>query len=122
MVRVRQSLYHIDMIKVGDKVKGFKFEAKKGDGSEANFEIGKVTGLNYNPEMDLYVGVEGVVMEVHEETFDVKFEESHMKIELCEAHFSFCHLSSSDYYDIWTYPIKEYLLLQREEKLNELGI
>ena len=36
-------------------------------------EIGKVIGLNYNHEMDLYVGVEGVVMEVHEETFDVKF-------------------------------------------------
>ena len=62
------------MVKVGDKVRGFKFGEKIGDGSENTFAIEKATGLNYHPNMDLYVGVEGVVEYVYEETFYVKFK------------------------------------------------
>lgn len=108
------------MVKVGDKVRGFKFEAKKGDGSEASFEIGKVTGLNYNPidkatglnyhpSMDLYVGVEGVVEYVYEETFDVKFK-------------NLRSVGLESDWDRWTYPIADYLEITRNERLIELGI
>lgn len=95
------------MVKVGDKVRGFKFGKKIGDGSETTFAIGKATGLNYNPIMDLYVGVEGVVEYVYEETFDVKFKN--------------LRPVESDW-DRWTYPIADYLEITRNERLSELGI
>lgn len=93
------------MVKVGDKVRGFKFGEKVGDGSENTFSIGKATGLNYHPSMDLYVGVEGVVEHVYEETFDVKFK----------------NLRSVGL-ESWTYPIADYLEITRDERLSELGI
>ena len=99
------------MIKVGDKVRGFKFGEKIGDGSETTFSIDKTTGLNYHPNMDLYVGVEGEVVEVQEETFDVKFKNLRL------AYID--HIIGGE---SWTYPIKEYLAIQREERLKELGI
>ena len=101
------------MVKVGDKVRGFKFGEKIGDGSENTFAIEKVTGLNYNPEMDLYVGVEGEVVEVQEETFYVKFDEYYDDIDIP---------ANPSVPTWWTYPIKEYLAIQREERLKELGI
>lgn len=94
------------MVKVGDKVRGFKFGEKIDDGSENTFAIEKATGLNYHPSMDLYVGEEGEVSEVKEETFVVKFKK---------------FLSLSDY-DYWTYPIADYLEITRNEILSELGI
>lgn len=97
------------MIKVGDKVRGFKFGEKAGDGSETTYSIDKATGLNYHLNMDLYVGVEGEVAKVYEETFDVRFKN------LRSVGFS------SDY-DVWTYPIAEYLEIARNERLSELGI
>lgn len=97
------------MVKVGDKVRGFKFGEKVGDGSENTFSIGKATGLNYHPIMDLYVGVEGEVKEVYEETFDVKFK-------------NLRPVGLASDLDVWTYPIADYLEITRNEKLNELGI
>ena len=77
------------MIKVGDKVKVFKFY---GYWNSAN--------IMYNVLMDRFVGVEGVVTDVGTDTFSIL------------------------YYGVghWSYPIKEYLAIQREEKLKEIGI
>lgn len=97
------------MVKAGDKVRGFKFGEKKGYGSETTFSIHKATGLNYHPSMDLYVGVEGVVEHVYEETFDVKFK-------------NLRSVGLESDWDRWTYPIAEYLEITRNEKLNEIGI
>ena len=97
------------MIKVGDKVRGFKFVETIGDGSETTFGIEKATGLNYHPSMDLYVGVEGVVVEVYEETFDVKFK-------------NLRPVGLESDWDRWTYPIADYLEITRNERLSELGI
>ena len=94
------------MVKVGDKVRGFKFGEKIGDGSETTFSIDKTTGLNYHPSMDLYVGEEGEVAEVQEETFIVKFK----------------NLRNLSDYDYWTYPIADYLEITRNERLSDLGI
>jgi hypothetical protein len=100
------------MVKVGDKVRGFKFGEKIGDGSENTFAIEKVTGLNYHPNMDLYVGEEGEVSEVKEETFVVKFMNLRNLSDL--LHFQ--------NYDYWTYPIADYLEITRNERLSDLGI
>lgn len=97
------------MVKVGDKVRGFKFGDKIGDVTENTFAIDKATGLNYHPSMDLYVGVEGEVKEVYEETFDVKFK-------------NLRPVGLESDWDRWTYPIADYLEITRNEKLNKLGI
>jgi hypothetical protein len=99
-------------IKVGQKVKGFIFESKDG------LLLGELGyGLNYHPNMDIYVGVEGEVAEVQEETFIVKFKNLRSVREECGINFDY----DSDY-DMWTYPIAEYLEITRNERLNELGI
>ena len=77
------------MIKVGDKVKGFKFPA---------FNNSAI--LNYNRDMNRFVGVEGVVSDVGTDTFSIFY----------------------DGVGYWSYPIKEYLALQREQRLNEIWI
>ena len=77
------------MIKVGDKVKGFKFRG--GGRNSAN--------LNYNVQMDHYVDIEGVVTDVATDIFSILYHDDH-----------------------WSYPLQEYLAIQREEKLKELGI
>ena len=97
------------MVKAGDKVRGFRFGVRIGDGSENTFSIDKATGLNYHPSMDLYVGVEGIVEHVYEETFDVKFK-------------NLRSVGLESDWDRWTYPIAEYLEITRNERLNELGI
>jgi len=77
------------MIKVGDKAKGFKFPA---------FNNSAI--LNYNIDMNRFVGVEGVINDVGTDTFSI-------------------------FYDgvvYWSYPIREYLVIQREQRLNEIGI
>ena len=97
------------MVKVGDKVRGFKFVEKIDDGSENTFAIEKATGLNYHPSMDLYVGIEGVVEYVYEETFYVKFK-------------NLRSVGLESDWDRWTYPIADYLEITRNEILSELGI
>ena len=47
-----------------------------------------------------YIGVEGTIMEINRDIFKIEF----------------------DTYNSWWYPIGEYLVLLREEKLKELGI
>ena len=76
-------------MKKGDKAKGFKFRTAR---NSAN--------INYNEQMDRFVGVEGVVTDVGTDTFSIFYHG-----------VGYC----------W-YPIKEYLVIQREERLKELGI
>ena len=76
-------------MKKGDKAKGFKFRTAR---NSAN--------INYNEQMDRYVGVEGVVTDVGPDTFSILYH-------------GVGH---------WSYPIQEYLVIQREERLKELGI
>ena len=76
-------------MKKGDKAKGFRFRTAR---NSAN--------INYNKQMDRYVGVEGVVTDVGTDTFSILY----------------------DGVGHWSYPIKEYLAIQRENKLKELGI
>ena len=78
------------MIKVGDKVKGFKFRGGGGRNS---------ANINYNEQMNRYVGVEGVVTLVGADTFSILYHDDH-----------------------WSYPLQEYLAIIREEKIKELGI
>ena len=77
------------MIKIGNKAKGFKFRTAR---NSAN--------INYNEQMDRYVGVEGVVTDVGPDTFSILYE-------------GVGH---------WSYPIKEYLAILREERLKKIGI
>lgn len=92
------------MIKVGDKAKGFEFD-------EGVYEIGiknAVSLPNCANEIFLrcteytnrYIGVEGTIAEIYGCIFRIEFDKD------CAC---------------W-YPISKYLALQREEKLNELGI
>jgi hypothetical protein len=105
-------IIQFEAIKVGQKVKGFIFESKDG------LLLGELGyGLNYHPNMDIYVGVEGEVVEVLEETFLVNFKNLRSDREECGINFDY-----EAGYDMWTYPIAEYLEINRNERLNELGI
>jgi len=61
--------------------------------------------LSYSYEMDPYVGVEGEIFQIMEDRFTIMFKED-----------------SVQQYEFWTYPLAEYIQIQREEKLNELGL
>lgn len=76
------------MIKIGDKVKGFKFGAN-------------ASGVNYVHAMDKYVGKSGKVCSVYGGSFKILFDEDDKK---------------------WSYPISEYITIQRETKLKQIGI
>ena len=82
------------MIKVGDKVKGFRFDDS--------------TGVRYNNEMEKMVGKTGTVISIGTTNFTpsiiIEFEELLEEI------------------SYWNYPLQEYLAILREEKLKELGI
>ena len=56
--------------------------------------------INYNRQMDRFGGVEGVISDVGTDTFSIFYEGV----------------------GYWSYPIKEYLAILREERLKELGI
>jgi len=93
------------MIKVGDKVKGFRFS------STVDYTEGpagwKISGkLKYDERMTPYIGVEGEVIRVDENIFVIRFDINTNNIGVIS----------------WRYPIAEYLELQREEKLKELGL
>jgi hypothetical protein len=111
-------IIQFEAIKVGQKVKGFIFKSKSGRLSSITTTEGDVGyGLNYHPNMDIYVGVEGEVVEVLEETFLVNFKNLRSDREECGINFDY-----EAGYDMWTYPIAEYLEINRNERLNELGI
>jgi len=78
----------------------------------AGFRFGSEVGLSYFHAMDPFVDAEGVIVEINDDRFLVKFPQ----------------IVNSDYFlaseeqECWWYPIAEYLRIQREDKLNELGI
>ena len=57
--------------------------------------------LSYNKQMERFVGTEGIVSDIGSDTFDILYDDKVTR---------------------WTYPIQEYLAIQREERLKELGI
>ena len=67
------------------------------------FESDKVI---YNPNMDRYLGVEGEIVMIREDKFIIQFPGSS---------------PGGTPVSRW-YPLSEYLQIQREDKLNELGI
>lgn len=64
-------------------------------------EFRNSASLSYNKQMDRFVGTEGFVCDVGSDTFDILYDDKVTR---------------------WTYPIQEYLAIQREERLRELGI
>ena len=82
-----------NMIKLGDKAKGFKFP-----------EFRNSASLSYNKQMERFVGTEGFVCDVGSDTFDILY------------------ILYDDKVTRWTYPIQEYLAIQRAERLREIGI
>ena len=89
------------MIKVGDKAKGFEFTEQE----HGQSLLAMTTSMYY------LVGTEGTIAEINHEndSFMIEFRD-------CTAH----HPKVVNYR--WWYPISKYLEIQREERLNELGI
>ena len=90
------------MIKVGDKAKGFRFETNR---------FSRYFGVHWNPQMEKFIGVEGIVKGVRPEINEVVISFMVTTTNVTELHWQY-----------WTYPLDEYLVLQREQRLNEIGI
>lgn len=84
-------------MKIGDKAKGFRFESYL---------------VNYSYDMDPYVGVEGEIFKIMEDRFTIIFKEDSLERILRDG----------SQYHFWTYPLAEYIQIQREERLKELGL
>lgn len=84
------------MIKVGEKVKGFRFNNS--------------SGVNYFELMDECIGMTGTITYINHSNIDV----DHFQI--------YFGRSKSGVNHNWTYPVAEYLAIQRELKLKELGL
>jgi hypothetical protein len=86
-------------MKVGEKAKGFWFESNITEHPLKQF--GKI---GFIKDMHGYVGKEGTITEIHHlkwgSCFDISFDDGKK----------------------WSYPMVEYLRINREERLNELGI
>jgi|688.fasta_scaffold59774_10 hypothetical protein len=82
------------MIKRGDKAKGFRFD--------------NTSGVRWNKQMENFVGVEGLVTMVRPKINELVIEFTTNDTEPNMQH--------------WRYPLDQYLALQREWRLKELGI
>jgi hypothetical protein len=89
------------MIKRGDKAKGFRFKTSTN------------TYLHWNNQMEKFIGVEGIVKDVRPEINEIviSFIVTTRLNGFIESHSQH-----------WTYPLDEYIALQREMKLHQLGI
>ena len=87
------------MIKVGDKAKGFRFETSSGANRFSWYQ------------MEKFIGVEGIVKGVRPEINELVISFMVTTTNVTELHWQH-----------WTYPLDEYLVLQREQRLNEIGI
>jgi len=94
------------MIKVGDKAKGFRFETFIG-----YQPILPYFGVHWNPQMEKFIGVEGIVKGVRPEINELVISFMVTTTNVTELHWQH-----------WTYPLDEYLVLQREQRLNKIGI
>lgn len=81
-------------MKVGDKAYGFNFES-----------LNNSANITYNETMDRFVEVQGTIIRIESDRFALRFDSTIQSV--------------SNY---WEYPINEYLAIQREDKLKELGI
>lgn len=86
----RETTRRTGNMKIGDRVKGFRFGAND-------------AGVVYVSNMDGYVGKSGRVRNIKDGdgSFQILFDDDDK---------------------IWTYPIAEYITIQREKKLSKLGI
>lgn len=86
------------MIKRGDRAKGFSF---------------KTSTINWNTQMEKFIGVEGIVKAVRPEINEIviSFIVTTRLNGFIESHSQH-----------WTYPLDEYIALQRDMKLHQLGI
>jgi len=91
------------MIKRGDRAKGFRFKTS----------TNTYFGVDWNNQMEKFIGVEGIVKDVRPEINEIviSFIVTTRLNGFIESHSQH-----------WTYPLDEYIALQREIKLNELGI
>ena len=94
------------MIKVGDRAKGFRFETSSG-----TTRFSRYFGVHWNNQMEKFIGVEGIVKGVIPEINEVVISFMVTTTNVKELHWQH-----------WTYPLDEYLVLQREQRLNEIGI
>ena len=97
------------MIKRGDKAKGFRFETSSGVPFRA---------ARWNYLMEQFVGVEGIVRQVRPKMNElvIGFIGTPIHVDTLRV------MPAEPYMQHWIYPLDEYLVLQREEKLKELGI
>jgi hypothetical protein len=92
------------MIKRGDKAKGFRFDTS--------------SGVRWNALMEPFVGVEGIVRQARPKMNElvIGFIGTPIHVD------TFRVMPAEPYMQHWIYPLDEYLVLQREERLKELGI
>lgn len=92
------------MIKRGDKANGFRFETS--------------SGVRWNDLMEQFVGVEGIAISIRPKMNElvIGFIGTPIHVD------TFRVMPAEPNMQHWIYPLDEYLALQREEKLNELGI
>lgn len=89
-------------MKVGDRAKGFRFTSKKNS-----------SNMYWDKRMEEHVGREGFIEEIVYESRTSNDNYITIKFECLPG----------DYQPKkWCYPIKEYLVFIREERLKELGI
>lgn len=95
------------MIKIGDRIRGFSFEDSD--------------RLEYHINMRWFEGVEGEVVALEAEKFNLRFQCADIVInEQMPAHFLWSMSKRTTI--TWYYPIADYLKIQREERLKELEI
>ena len=92
------------MIKVGDKAKGFRFDTS--------------SGVRWNYLMEQFVGVEGIAISIRPKMNElvIGFIGTPIHVDTLRV------MPAEPNMQHWIYPLDEYLVLQREEKLKELGI
>lgn len=88
-------------MKVGERAKGFRFTSKKNS-----------SNMYWDQRMEEYVGREGFIEEI---VYESRTSNNYITIKF--------ECLPGDYQPKkWCYPIKEYLVFIREERLKELGI
>lgn len=84
-------------MKIGDRVKGFEFTEQR----RAKF-------ISMTTHMYNLIGVDGTIVEIDHDNGSFKIE--------------FGNKKADNGTSAWWYPIDEYLMIQREQRLKELGI
>ena len=92
------------MIKRGDKAKGFRFESS--------------SGVRWNYLMEPFVGVEGIARQVRPKMNElvIGFIGTPIHVDTLRV------MPAEPNMQHWIYPLDECLALQREQRLNEIGI